>query len=134
MKLSAQCKFEGYLDDALQDRLVCGLHDESIQRWLLTPLSLHKVWRQSLETQEMKGAAMSIKVVVTPPHEGGFAKGNLACIVGKQTRSPQPVFSRIPSANIAGNKATWPMYAGLRRRPQRVTDTQGKIRDGRGTY
>ena len=29
-----------YLEDALRDRLVCGLQDESVQRWLLTELEL----------------------------------------------------------------------------------------------
>ena len=29
------CQFEAYLDDALRDRLVCGLRKESTQKWLL---------------------------------------------------------------------------------------------------
>ena len=35
-RLAASCKFERYLDDALRDRLLCGLCDERFQRRLLT--------------------------------------------------------------------------------------------------
>ena len=31
-RLATTCKFEGYLEDALRDRLVCGLRSEAIQR------------------------------------------------------------------------------------------------------
>ena len=34
-RLSVHCNFGTYLDEALQDRLVCGLHSKSIQRRLL---------------------------------------------------------------------------------------------------
>ena len=61
--LAVPCKFEGYLDDGLQDRLVCNLRDKSVQRRLLTepeltiaerPLSCHKAWRQPLETHRKR--------------------------------------------------------------------------------
>ena len=35
-KLADRCQFGGYLEEALRDRLVCGLRDEAIQRKLLT--------------------------------------------------------------------------------------------------
>ena len=43
-KLSEHCKFETFLDTALRDRLVCGLRNESAQKWLLaeTDLTLKK--------------------------------------------------------------------------------------------
>ena len=82
---AATCKFEGYLDEALRDRLVCGLRDEGVQRRLLTEpeLTLAKAIElaQGMETaardtQEMKGAAMAIKAVVNPPRKGVFAEGH----------------------------------------------------------
>ena len=35
-RLATHCEVEGYVDDALRDRLVCGLHSEGTQRRLLT--------------------------------------------------------------------------------------------------
>ena len=35
-RLATHCKFEGYLEQALQDRLACGLRNESIQKKLLS--------------------------------------------------------------------------------------------------
>ena len=39
-KLSEHCEFGAYLQDALRDRLVCGLNSESIQKRLLTETAL----------------------------------------------------------------------------------------------
>ena len=39
-RLSTHCAFGDYLDEALRDRLVCGLHSESIQRKLLAEVDL----------------------------------------------------------------------------------------------
>ena len=72
---------------------------------------------------------MAIKAVTTPPREGGLRRANLVRVVGKPGTIPLPVFSRIPSATIAGRKASWPMYAGLGGKPPRVTDTGEKIGD-----
>ena len=35
-RLVSRCKFEAYLDEALRDRLVCGLRSDAIQRRILT--------------------------------------------------------------------------------------------------
>ena len=52
---------------------------------------------------------MAIKMVVKSPCEG--------------------VFSWMPSTTIVRTKATWPMNAGLRGRPTRITVTWGKVGD-----
>lgn len=39
-KLQIHCKFDNYLDQALRDRLVCGLRSEGIQKCLLTEADL----------------------------------------------------------------------------------------------
>ena len=39
-RLAMHCKSEGYLEEALQDRLVCGLKNEGLQKRLLTYLDL----------------------------------------------------------------------------------------------
>ena len=35
-QLAETCDFEGFLDEALRDQLVCGLRSEAIQKRLLT--------------------------------------------------------------------------------------------------
>ena len=39
-RLAARCSFEAYLEEALRDRLVCGLRNESMQKWLLSEADL----------------------------------------------------------------------------------------------
>ena len=55
-QLAVPCKFEGYLDDALRDRLMCGLRDESVQSRLLTEPKLN--FAKAIElAQQMDTAA-----------------------------------------------------------------------------
>ena len=74
-RLATHCKFEGYLEEALRDRLVCGLKNEGVQKRLLTywDLTLVKAIEvaQSMEaaerdTQEMKSTELAVRKVSTP--------------------------------------------------------------------
>ncbi len=38
--LATHCQFRGYVEEALRDRLVCGLRNESIQKKLLSEVDL----------------------------------------------------------------------------------------------
>ena len=67
-RLAARCAFGNYLEEALRDRLVCGLHSESIQKRLLSEaeLTLAKAvdLAQSLEAasksaQTLKGTTLA---------------------------------------------------------------------------
>ena len=49
-KLSLNCKFSTYLDDALRDWLVCGLHSEATQKKLLTEKDL--TFKKSLDVAQ----------------------------------------------------------------------------------
>ena len=89
MPIAGTFKFDGYLEDALQNRLVCGHRDESVKYWLLTEpkLTLAKTIElaQGMETaardkQEMKWAVMAIKKVATPPVKVHWQGAHLACI------------------------------------------------------
>ncbi len=66
--LSTHCAFEKYLEDALRDRLVCGLRNEAIQRRLLSKSDL--TFAKALEiAQAMEAAeknAQQLKVADTP--------------------------------------------------------------------
>jgi len=67
-RLSTHCEFDDHLEDALQDRLVCGLHDEAVQWRLLTQegIDLCKAFEiaQAMEAAERK--AQQLKGPVTP--------------------------------------------------------------------
>ncbi|KAL2077680.1 hypothetical protein ACEWY4_027184 [Coilia grayii] len=78
-KLSEHCDFGAHLQDALRDRLVCGLNNENIQRKLLTEetltfqravdtaLSMEAVARESQHLKSsLKGHALSL----SPQQEG----------------------------------------------------------------
>ena len=61
-RLATHCNFGGYLDEALRDRLVCGLRSETTQRRLLTTADLKlsdaiKI-AQGLETAERDSAQL----------------------------------------------------------------------------
>ena len=71
-KLATHCKFEGYLEDALRDRFVCGLRNEAMQRRLLgeADLTYSKAMElaQAMEAAEenarsLKGAETAIRRV-----------------------------------------------------------------------
>ena len=71
-RLAADCKFEGYLEEALRDRLVCGLRNENTQKRLLTDpeLTLAKAIdvAQSMEAAErnmgeMRGGELAVRKV-----------------------------------------------------------------------
>ena len=60
-KLAIHCKFGTYLEEALRDRFVCGLHNEAMQRRLLaeTDLTLTKAMEltQSMEAADRNSRA-----------------------------------------------------------------------------
>ena len=74
-KLAEGCDFKNYIEEALRDRLVCGIKNESIQRRLLSkneldmnkaleiPLSMELVTVQATELQIAKKGQESTQVV-----------------------------------------------------------------------
>ena len=62
-RLSTHCKFGAYLEEALRDRLVCGLRSEPIQRKLLTEadLTLARAQELSLGMEAADRNAKSLK-------------------------------------------------------------------------
>ena len=64
-RLAARCKFEGYLDDALRDRFVCGLRNEAIQRSLLAEKEL--TYASAVErAKSMEAAHANAQALKTP--------------------------------------------------------------------
>lgn len=103
--LSTYCEFEGHLNDALCDRLVCGLRSENTQKRLLAikKLTLQEVMdpAQEMETADKtlrhcRKVRMQLSTVFlklqTLEHPGEIQQlGNHATDVGSQiTRPPGP--------------------------------------------
>ena len=64
-KLADKCKFGNHLEEALRDRLVCGLRQEVIQRKLLTledPVTLKKVYDTALGMEVAQERANELQV------------------------------------------------------------------------
>ena len=75
-RLAAKCAFGAYLDEALRDRLVCGLQNEQIQRGLLSEadLDLEKAVKRATamdvaqsQAQAMKAPQQVVERVDTTP-------------------------------------------------------------------
>lgn len=70
-KLAERCQFGTGLNDALRDRLVCGMHNESVQRRLLTEkdLTLQKALELAIAMETASKDAMQLqKKVSTEAH------------------------------------------------------------------
>ena len=64
-KLTQHCEFGTFLDDALRDRLVCGLRSTQIQKRLLSQKKL--TFKTALETAlSMEAAAKDTLLMTTP--------------------------------------------------------------------
>ena len=64
-RLSAKCKFGAHLDDALHDRLVCGLRSEAMHKRLLSMKDL--MFQEALDTaQAIETADKSTKTLQGP--------------------------------------------------------------------
>ena len=62
-RLAAKCQFETHLEDALRDRLVCGLRNEHMQRGLLTEadLNLEKAIKRATAMEAAHAHAQTLK-------------------------------------------------------------------------
>ena len=62
-RLADRCEFGAYLQDALRDRLVCGLRSEAIQRRLLTEekLTLEKAYGTAHGMEEAQRQATELQ-------------------------------------------------------------------------
>ena len=75
-RLSTHCEFEGFLEQALRDRLVCGMKNDNIRKHLLTKRELTFAKAQELslsleaaenQAQELKGAEPIVHRVESSP-------------------------------------------------------------------
>ena len=139
-RLATHCKFEGYLEEALRDRLVCGLKNEGVQKRLLTysDLTLVKAIEvaQSMEaaerdTQEMKSTELAVRKVITPrsavqtkpcyrcgkeghePHSCGFRE-TICHHCKKRGHLARVCRSKAPNVTGASGKASWRPKKGKR--------------------
>ena len=98
-RLASRCKFGAFLDEALRDRLVCGMESENIQKVLLTKanLTLEKALEISqgmeaatLKAKELKGSHRSNPVLAVngkPPVTSSPTQNCTRCGRGKHDKS-----------------------------------------------
>ena len=110
-RLASRCKFGAFLEEALRDRLVCGMQSENIQKVLLTKanLTLEKALEiaqgmeaAALQAKELKGSQPSNSVhttVETPARRGPCGR----CGRGNHDKS---VNSATPNATNTVRSAT----------------------------
>ena len=74
-RLAAPCDFRDFLNDALRDRLVCRLHNEGAQKWLLfeADLLLTKglTITQSIKVAEVESHSLNTEKIPVHQIEGG---------------------------------------------------------------
>lgn len=111
-KLAVHCAFGNYLEEALRDRLVCGLREEAVQKKLLTKedltfqqaISIAKASEQAeAEARQLHGSdpPSPTMVVGKLTQPGG---GIYHCYTGvvERTISLQPADLRFTNATIVG--------------------------------
>ena len=120
-RLATHCAFEAYLEEALRDRLVCGLRSENTQKRLLSKadLTLPRAVEvaQSMEVahknaQALKGPELPVRRLEKLPRERGEVErkarrgqGSLATVVVKEGIYRTSVASRKPPAASAKKRA-----------------------------
>ena len=118
-RLTEQCDFKDYLEEALRDRFVCGLRSEVIQRRLLAEeeLTLKKAYEiahgmetASRQASELQASTKSIpvpvkdvqRVVQQKPHSGGTFPPCYRC--GKTGHSPDRCYFKTQQCRSCGKR------------------------------
>ena len=130
-RLATHCKFEGYLEDALRDRFVCGLHNEAMQRRLLgeADLTYSKTMElaQAMEAAEknarsFKGTEPAIRKVQGRPNHRTKAK-QPCTRCGKPGHAAQECRFRDAECHACGKKGH--IASACRSKPQARPQRKG---------
>ena len=109
-KFSEQCDFKEYLEEALRDRLVCGLQSEVIQRRLLAEenLTLKKTYdiAHSVETANRQVSTKTAVAIqrLAPPKPGNAGVLQTCCRCGKTGNHPDRCFYKSQRCRACGKK------------------------------
>ena len=92
-RLAATCDFKTFLEKALQDKFVCGLSSEGVQRRLLVEagLMLDKAFEMA---QDMEASAVDVKEFHSKPKETETASSNVQKVNTSQRKSSQSACHR----------------------------------------
>ena len=130
-RLATHCKFEGYLNDALRDRFVCGLRNEAMQRRLLgeADLTYSKAMElaQAMEAAEknartFKGTEPAIRRVQgRPTHRAQVKKPCTRC--GKPGHTAHECRFRDAECHACGKKGH--IASACRSKPQARPQRKG---------
>ena len=123
-KLALHCEFGDYLNQALRDRLVCGLLHDSIQKRLLAEADLtlaraltlaQGMEAASKNTQSLKSQEAAIRQVYKPPsgkpgkgppsgRDSGNSKGQVCYGCGRSNHIPAECIHRDSECHTCGKK------------------------------
>ena len=101
-KLSEHCAFRDYLDQALRDRLVCGLTSEAMQKRLLTEkdLTLAKAQEIAMGMEAAAKKASELQVSSKGAEVNSLTRANpkLCFRCGKKGHAPENCYFRMQNA------------------------------------
>ena len=115
-KLATPCEFGEYLDQALRDRLVCGLRSETTQKWLLSEaeLSLTKAVTiaQSMEAAEVEAKSLqvekttvnNVKTTSSGTRQGSWLAKKACRHCGKNNHTAENCFYKEATCHICNKK------------------------------
>ena len=125
-KLTKDCEFEGYLEEALRDRFVCGLRNEATQKRLLTKSGLTFVNAVEIakgmeaaekNSQQLKGTEAQIQ-----PVHGTREEEQVRVCYRCGNSGHTPANSRFKDASIVRKRDTSPEFVGPRGRNRTQED------------
>ena len=145
-RLATHCKFSTFLEEALRDRLVCGLRSESIQKRLLAEKNLtlktaldlaHGMESAHRDAKVMKGTESSLslqKLFISPSStkRPSASERRRVIGVGVQITLPLIVASVTPSATIVARKGILLQSVEQRRPVQLAMEVLTLPRNTRG--
>ena len=119
-RLTTHCQFGAYLDEALRDRLVCGLRNEGIQKKLLTEadLTLARALELSLGMKAAEKNAKSLKV--TEPAVNRITHDPATRAARRPTTKKSAISGR-QTATSAGRRGTLPPFVHQRKKTLLLT-------------
>ena len=120
-KLAINCEFKGFLDEAIRDKFVCGLHNAGIRKKLLTEKNLTLKTAidigKSMKCAERESKSMEQELKDTHSHKltnQGKRKEKRRCFCQRnafaRTVLPNNVFARKRACqkNAFARKGLWP--------------------------
>lgn len=121
-RLASKCDFGDYLDEALRDRFVCGVHNEAIQRRLLTESKLtftnaveiaKSMEAAQSHTQSLKASPATVDQVHATMSEHSLSTSFVTPAPRTSAHNDPPPLARYP-CHCCGSNAHMPAECGCK--------------------